>query len=310
MNRLYPAIAAVLLASAASAPAVIVSGVSGTGNNNDDVADLQSYLSSASQPDFPYWDNLVRVSNASGVYLGADSSSGTGWVLSANHISPEPATITVAGSVYTASAGIQIGSSDLILYQIGGGLGDPALPSLPAVPLASITASAGESALMFGRGFAINTSAPYIWGTPGTSDANGTRWATNTIELTAMVDLGGSNLQPYLVTDFDASGDPGATAYDGQASLGDSGGGLFILRGGVWELAGIAHFVDDGPDFLESVATGDNTLNPSQTGDYSAYSDVFAKSGDIITVTGVLVPEPASALLVVGALPLLLRRKR
>jgi len=57
-----------------------------------------------------------------------------GWVLSANHISPTPTTITVAGNVYSVTgSGTQIGSSDLKLYEIGGGGSDPALPSLPTV---------------------------------------------------------------------------------------------------------------------------------------------------------------------------------
>jgi len=295
-----------VLATQFPAGAVIVAGTSGTGNNNDTQAGLASYLSSASLTTFPYWDNLVRVSNSSGVYLGYNASTLRGWVLSADHINPEPTTITVAGKTYTVSGtSAAIGSSDLTLYEIGGGALDPALPFLPTVPLASATASFNQIALMFGRGFTNDTTGPYSWVIPGTDDANAMRWASNSIQGNVIV---GS--QPYVVVDFDGPTDPGVTPFDGQAANGDSGGGLFTLRAGVWELSGIAHFVDDGPNFLEVSPTGDGIVDPSQPGDFSAYSSVFAKSVAITGITGTLVPEPSALLLSLAAIPLLFRRRR
>lgn len=292
---------------------MIVAGTSGTGNNNNTEMGLDTYLEGAALPDFPYWDNLVRVSNASGVYLGYNDSTQQGWVLSANHIGPKPTTITVGGSTYTVIvSGDVVGSSDLILYKFGGA-GNPPMPTLPTVPLASSLSTTGDQSLMFGRGFTNNISSPYVWQDPGTNPANGMRWGTNTIEFPALVNIGtvaSPNVQPYLVVDFDAAGDPGATAFDAQGAVGDSGGGLFVLRGGVWELSGIAHFVDDGPDFLEAVPTGDNQTNPSQPSDFTAYSDVFNKAAAISGFTGTLVPEPSALLLVSPALLLLLRRRR
>lgn len=288
------------------AGAVIVGGISGTGNNNDSQAGLDSYLSTSSLTAFSYWDNLVRVADASGVYLGYNASTMRGWVLTANHVTP-PTSITVAGQAYTVNSGTQIGGSDLKLYEIGGG-GDPALPSLPTVPLANVTATPGETALMFGRGFTSSSSDPFPWGTPGTSDANVMRWASNTVEGTALVNIG--TVQPYIYVDFDGAGDPGVTEFDGQASLGDSGGGLFILRGGEWQLAGNTHFVDDGPDFLELLATGDGATNPSEYGDFSAYSDVASKSATIAGITGTLVPEPSSLMFALVSAASLIRRRR
>ena len=78
--------------------AVIVGGTSGLGNNNNTEGGLASHLASASLPAFPYWDNLVRVSDASGVYLGMNPSTQRGWVLSANHVSPATS-IGVGGQV-------------------------------------------------------------------------------------------------------------------------------------------------------------------------------------------------------------------
>lgn len=304
----------VLAVSMLPASAVIVAGTYGTGNNNSTQAGLDAYIASDSYAAFPYWNNLVRVADASGVYLGYNALTMRGWVLSADHVTT-PTAITVGGNAYTVTGtGTRIGSSDLKLYEIGGGGADPALPALPTVLLAGVAATAGEFLLMTGRGFTASTTSPYAWATPGTNDANGMRWATNTVEGTGTVNIGtvpSPNFQPYVVVDFDAAGDPGATAYDGQASLGDSGGGMFIYRGGQWQLSGITHFVDDGPDFLETpFATGDNVVNPSQPGDFSAYSDVFGKTAAIDAVTGILVPEPSVLWLVAGGIIPLIRRRR
>jgi len=293
--------------------AVIVAGTSGTGNNNNTQSGLNSYLSGASLAAFPYWNNLVRVSNSSGVYLGYNASTQRGWVLSADHIGPEPTSITVSGNSYTVAGSVpQVGSSDLILYQIGG-ISDPPMPGLPSIPLVNAVATVGEQSLMFGRAFTNSTTSPYSWVLPGTSESNGNRWGSNTVELTALINLGtvsSPNVQPYVVVDFDGPGDPGVTAFDAQAAAGDSGGGLFVHRSGAWQLAGIAHFVDDGPDFLELSATGDNNTNPSQHGDFTAYSDVATKRTMINGFTGSLVPEPSVFLLASPALLLLLRRRR
>jgi len=54
---------------------------------------------------------------------------------------------------------------------------------------------------------------------------------------------------------------------------------------------GIAHFVDDGPDFLEAIETGDNLTNPSQPGDFTAYSDILSHAAAINAVTGTLIPS-------------------
>lgn len=301
-----------VLLAARPAEAVIVAGTSGTGNNNSTQAGLDAYLAGSSQTAFPYWNNLVRVGSASGVYLGYNPATMRGWVLAAQHVGA-PSSITVAGNTYSVAGGAQIGSSDLKLYQIGGGVADPALPSLPTVPLASAAASVGDFLLMFGRAYTNSTSAPYPWVAPGTNEANGMRWGTNTISGKYLVNIGDNitpNVQPYLVTDFDGPSDPGATAYDAQGATGDSGGGLFIQRGGFWELSGIAHFVDDGPDFLEAGETGDNIVNPSQYGDFTAYTDVRSYSSAIQSVTGTLVPEPSTATLAAGMAALLLLSRR
>lgn len=279
--------------------AVIVAG----GYNNATQAELVDYLDDSSKNAFPYWNNLVRVNNASGVYLGYNPTTMRGWVLSAQHVGT-PDWITVAGSTYSVAGGTQIGSSDLRLLQIGGEVADPMLPLLPTVPIASATASVGDFLLMFGRASTKSTSEPYTGVAPGIND--GMRWGTNTVELIGLVDVGTptvANWQPYLITDFDGPSDPGATAYDAQGSAGDSGGGLFIQRGGLWELSGIAHFVAESD-------TSDGLLNTYQYGDFTAYTNVLSYASAIQSVTGTLVPEPSTTTLLVGMAALLLHRRR
>ena len=287
------------LALFAPAEAIIVGGTSGTGNNNAGQTSLDDYISTAGLPSFGYWDNLVQVSNASGVYLGYNETSMTGWVLSANHISPEPISITIGASTYMVSGtGTQIGSTDLILYEIGG-LGDPSLPTLPPVTLATVAASSGEFLLMTGRGFTASSSYPYPWSDPGFDPANANRWGTNEVEFNTTV-----SGNQYIITDFDHPSSADATAFEGQGSLGDSGGGIFILRGGEWILSGTAHFVDDG-------LGDDGTVNPSEYGDFTGYTDISVYVSEINAVTGTLVPEPSLAMLLpLAGAGMVLRRRR
>lgn len=296
-----------LVFTAASMPwvaAIIVGGTLGTGNNNASEAGLQSYLSTTSYASFGYWGNLVSVSNASGIYLGYNATSLTGWVLSAEHIGPEPTSITVAGNSYSViGLGTQVGTTDLILYEIGGGMGDPALPTFGSVPLATTAATSGEFLIMTGRGFTTSSTYPYPWANPGVDGLNGMRWGTNTVEFNATI---GDN---FIITDFDAPASPQTTAFEGQASVGDSGGGIFINRGGQWVLSGIAYFVDAGPVFDPTV--GGQMADPAEYGDYTGYTDINSYLPTINGITGTLIPEPSTGLLamVVGSVVLIRRRR-
>jgi hypothetical protein len=285
---LWALLPAILLSPAR---AVIVAGTMGTGNNNATKAGLDAYLASVSVPIFSYWDNQIRVSDASGVYLGYNPSTMRGWVLSAHHVTA-PTSITVAGNSYSVISGHQIGTTDLKLYQIGGAVSDPTLPiSLPAVQLTSFFSVGGEFSLMFGRGFTNSTSAPYTWVAPGTDPANGSRWATNMVEGT--VEYLGNEI---LVTDFDDPFGQYRTAYDGQGSVGDSGGGLFVWRNGSWELAGITWSVS-------------STGSQSVIGDQTYYSGIFSVASTIQAMTGNLVPEPTTSTFLLPAVLVLLSRR-
>ncbi|MCA9216362.1 MAG: trypsin-like serine protease [Planctomycetales bacterium] len=164
-----------------------------------------------------------------------------------------------------------------------------------------------------------------------TLDTHATRWGTNLVEDDERfffgsdsdpdhVSLGpGSNVDTIsLITEFDkegystsdfVKGPDGAidTAYEAQAVLGDSGGGLFVEIDGQWQLAGImhtvySHFNDDpgGPLLRENPMFGSVTLSANladyreailahteyRRGDFDG--DGLLTSNDINLLTGVM----------------------
>lgn len=289
-----------ILGFSTRAHGIIVGGTLGTGTNNDTEAGLQSHLSTTSNDSFNYWSNLVRVNDASGVYLGYNESTGNGWVLGAAHVG-NPGTITVAGITYAVANTQSVTGTDLLLLEISG-VANTAAAVLPSVNLASTTATVNEFVLMTGRGFTTSTSSPYSFGTTGILDSQAMRWGTNRVSAVALVNVDGS-VSTHIVTDFDspsATTGPGAvTPYEGQVSGGDSGGGMFAYRSGQWVLIGVGHYVNS--------ASG----NSAAYGDGSGYTDVFTYRTGINTITGVLIPEPSSvALLPLAAGLTLLRRRR
>lgn len=295
---------------ATPARGVIVGGANGNGLGNATESGLQSYLASEAHPAFPFWNNLLRVSDSSGIYLGRNATTGRGWVMTATHVTQltvGSGSITVAGQSYTVRQSIIIKhpdtngtlSTDIRLYAIGGEGGDPALPSLTAVPLLGSDVEAGDELLLTGRGQrqqvpSEDTTIPYSWD----GDVQLTRqmrWGSNHVEIFTPVDpnllfdvsegLSSNKLTVCFASAFD---DPagGGTAFEGQLALLDSGGGAFVRRGVSWFLAGTNYSVDDGPD-----PGGD--YNPCGYGDFSIMTHLPTYRGQIETITGNL--EPATS---------------
>jgi hypothetical protein len=298
------------------ASAIIVGGSNGNGTNNAGEAGLQVVLSNSALPVFPYFGNMLRYSNASGIYLGYNANTMEGWVLSAEHIT-ETTGIKIGGHTYSFIDplptnsnvnGTRIVSSsvntDLMLYKFSVTGSNP-IPALPKVDIIESAPEVGSLLIMAGRGMRLgagtgseDVTAPYSWGTPGTSDEVPMRWGFNKVD-SGYTDLAGAK---YLITDFDAPGL--GTGIDGQAALGDSGGGAFILNQGSWKLGGVVYATADGSDL-------DSLSNPAGYGDYTLFTDVYAYRSEITALTGTLVPEPSSMLLGgFGVLALALRRKR
>lgn len=293
-------VAALLFLTAASLHAVIVAGGNGTQNTTVPTSDQGwSYVGSV---------NFSNGSlNASGIYLG--EYGGSYWVLTAKHVADSGlGSYTLDGTTYgfVTGSGKQVGTLDLYVVQIS--ITDPGDPLLSVSNLAlattSPTSSTAVTMIGYGRNRAtssttyyIDTSTdPYTWsttfsfGSPTLSgyqyaSGNTKRWGSNTSEGTVI-----NSGTTYLVTDFDN------TSGQGQAAVGDSGGGVFAYNSatGTYELAGVMDLVTS-----YSGQPGETAIFGNQT-----YSIDIATYRSLILST---VPEPAPIALLLGSGLLLLR---
>ena len=128
-------------------------------------------------------------------------------------------------------------TTDLRIWEV-----DHAKPFSTYAPLSSGVADIGTTVTVLGggaqRGEAVSLGTElkgWQWGNTGYRQ----RWGRNVVSRT--VD-GGDDYGELLVCDFDKPG----VAEECHLSVGDSGGGLFVLENGLWRLAGI-NFAVDGP---------------------------------------------------------------
>ena len=306
--------AALAAACPLTANALVIAGPNGLANSTQ--SPLNSWVTASGRPTFPYWDNVITVSDASGVYLG--NSGSYGYVLTAAHVTSPPGSnsITVAGTTYTVRDNVPIGSTDLRLYRIGGETGDPALPALMNIPIASGSPSIGTALLDFGRGGRVETTSDSpvisdIANVPGTNatafewaGAGPMRWGTNNTASTSFfagsttpfILIPGLSSTASFISRFDDAGIGNyQTTTEAGLAGGDSGGPAFTVNGSLWEISGINSFV-----------TG--TAGLTDFGNYSGYNDLATYRSSIIAA---MVPEPSvSGVLALGLVLLMKRRSR
>jgi hypothetical protein len=217
-RRAYPALALVFFTlAAAPSGAVLIASGDGTGNTT-------------APPDDPGFANAGILSNNSSVYLGS------GWVLTANHVSVNPVTLggvnhnVVPGTTIRLeySAGVP---TDLKLFRI---VTDPGLPSLTVAASGPV---ANEPVIQIGHG--RNRGAATTWnGHDGWYWGSGRtmRWGTNQVALTNQTVVIGDSTVRAFSTSFD---DDGGVTDEGVAATGDSGGPVFTESGPGFELAGL-----------------------------------------------------------------------
>lgn len=312
--------------------AVIVAGASGGGNtaNNTTAAHYQSETGIS----VPMYENVIRYSDASGIYLGYNAATKDVWVLTARHVSSSPTqgnTVTIDGLVYNRQPnGVDgfglLPGGDLRLVRYN--RVDLAVPTLPAVNISTSIPTAGTELFMVGFGqnrtqnaSTSSTTSDAVSVTVGTGyNWSGTtikRWGTNQIEAEFLDALetvpvagttGTFSLGPYstigYMTDFDQPGTgQWLNSNEAQASLGDSGGSAFYYSGGQWYLSGI---------FTAVAGFSGQAGSTAAFGNLSLLTDVASYSGAISTALGgvTLIPEPGSCMLALLAGVMIISSRR
>ncbi len=310
---------AVSAALAAPASAVVIFNPDGAAPAND-----------TPPPADPGWFRTGRVGNTgSGVHLGG------GWILSANHVTSfSPLFRDVNGLAHPIVPGTRTRLQDPTLsYDVDLVLFQVAVPAASALsgqgnlPIASSSPTLGGAAVMVGTGriqdaatptpfFVDVDTDPLTWSATDSPEADfeaqvipwsntrGQRWATASIDELAILDdtFGDSEGDDLIMF---------ATVPDGSATGGnvaefDSGSPLFIDDGsGSVQLAGIAHLVQtfSGQPAETFAAFVDGE---SLVANRSLYSDLAAYAPQI----NAIVPEPASAAMLLAVGTIAVRRRR
>ena len=140
------------------------------------------------------------------------------------------------GDRYTTIALHDSPATDLRIWEV-----DHPKPFPTYAALSSGVADVGATAAVYGRGtqrgsevVVSGESKGWQWG----AGDGVQRWGRNTVTGTVSDPVSGE----FLYCDFNQPG----LAEECHLSVGDSGGGLFVLEDGLWRLAGI-HYAVDGP---------------------------------------------------------------
>ncbi len=231
------AILVLIAVAARQAPAVVIS------SNNDAL----NVIAPAGNPG---WSNVGHVGGASAVYLG------NRWVITAEHVGQSNLRLSdgrqfaesIGSNVQLTNAGVApFGAPDLRIFRLAE---DPGLPSLS---IAATSPGLGSPVMMIGAG--ANRSEQSI-GWQLTATENGPLWTQVPIQnasvqgysllgtrtmrwgmnfVSAESDFRPSDTTQIFMTRYDQPG----TAFEAQATPGDSGGGVFLNSLDGWQLAGL-----------------------------------------------------------------------
>lgn len=307
-----------LLLGAISAEGVIVAGGNGGSDNSNNTNAAQ--LNAAVGTPFVNFDNNIKYSDSSAVYLGFNPATSDVWVLSAEHVGGTSggSALSLDGLTFTqVGSSVAVGTSDLrlIKYQHATGL----VPGIQQVKLASVAPTIATEVVMIGWGvdrMEVGATGPtdddssVVTGGTGmgynwrANDASNRflRWGTNNVD-TVVEEVSVGNMGWFA--DFDTPGAGEWTSTNEAAgAVRDSGSGAYFLSDGEWVLGGIAHGVASAG--LRSPFT-----DPSGDEEGTYYTDVASYKALIdLEIGATLIPEPAVGAWVLTLLPLLSRRRR
>jgi hypothetical protein len=293
--KFFPSVALAVLVATSTASAIL---------NKD------STTNTAPPPNGAPWANMGAINGAGGVYLG------NGWVLTPGHVfnasAPEGKSITFDIGTFQADGEFVFlknpddqTNADMVLFRL------TIAPPLPALVISSATPLISSEVTMIGFG-RIRGSDEKSYGT-----ARGFDWSVDSAKSWGenRVSSAGDKLNNTFVfsTNFSRSGLPSlnydsAVRNEAQATLGDSGAGVFVQRNGIWELAGSMDTIGQAsvPErgFVNGLAPNAVYGDRSNAADLSVYRD---------QIRAVVVPEPGSMVLMasaVGAWGFLGRRRK
>ena len=223
-------------------------------------------------------------SSASAVYLG------NGWAITANHVSEASVRLSDGRDFGVApdsaivlsnptSSGLT-GNADLRMFRLDGD------PGLPTVPIGATVPTSGSQVMMIGAGrdrankeIGWQVTSSSVWTPVGLPVASvrgfdllstaSMRWGESRISGSPTLNNGTIS----LTTNFSLSSGPFAA----QATVGDSGGGMFQQVHGAWQLVGIIdaqQLMANQPS--DTVVFGDSSLSASM----AAYHDEILKIMD------------------------------
>lgn len=181
-----------------------------------------------------------RYESPSVVYLG------NGHALTARHVGPGE--IFLRGRIVPPVAGSKRTllnpngtPADAMLFQVAL---PPDLEDLPLMPIAAEPPQVGEEVLLIGFGrvrekvVTVATDGRTAFGFSW-SERGEKRWGTNRIASIGETLHQSSWTTRSFATIFDPPDAPSTTPFEAQATVGDSGGGVFVKRDGAWLLVGL-----------------------------------------------------------------------
>jgi hypothetical protein len=269
-----------------------------SGNGNTDAASLLA----AGGPGDPTQGGFVNV-GLSPTHGAGVTYLGNGWIITANHVSVGATsnTVVLGGNTYTIddpTTGVALhnpdnSTADLKLYHLS------TTPNLPSLVALIDSAAPSGRVIMVGNGLNIgtqhywhvDTSLPtWQWteqsppANPGPNDVSGfditgghiIRWGENEVASTGLLINDGYGITTTFTTQFDDLKYTGVAplASEAQATNGDSGGAVFALVGGQWQLSGIM-LATNNPD-------NNQPANTALLGDVTYIADLSAYRSEIL----------------------------
>ncbi|MCP4905733.1 MAG: trypsin-like peptidase domain-containing protein [bacterium] len=191
-------------------------------------------------PDFPFWEHVTqrRYAGPTVLYLGG------GYAMTARHVGMGEIQLrdVMHKPVRDSKRSLlnENGSAaDVMIFELDR---NAVLPDLPILPIASEPLQPGEDVLLvgFGRGRGTvieydidgQTRFGFSWSKKGEK-----RWGTNRVSSNSEILSQSNFMTRALSLRFDGPFAPDTTRYETHAAIGDSGGGVFVQRDGIWKLA-------------------------------------------------------------------------